>query len=61
MANFLQSYSTLQKAFLPETFDISSAAELEAALQEASAAFIPFAKKTFIERAIFLEAIALIS
>lgn len=58
MSNFLQSYSTLQKAFLPETFAISSPAEVEAALIEASAAFIPFAKKTFIERAVFLEAIA---
>ena len=58
MSNFLQSYSTLQKSFLPETFAISSPAEIEAALQEASAAFIPFAKKTFIERAVFLETIA---
>ncbi|WP_438946568.1 aldehyde dehydrogenase (NADP(+)) [Sediminibacterium sp.] len=58
MSNFLQSYSTLQKAFLPETFAISSPAEVEAALIEASAAFIPFAKKTFIERAVFLESIA---
>ncbi|WP_051408373.1 aldehyde dehydrogenase (NADP(+)) [Sediminibacterium sp. C3] len=58
MLNHLQSYSTLQKAFLSETFAISSPAEVEAALQEASAAFIPFAKKTFIERAVFLEAIA---
>lgn len=58
MSNYLQSYSTLQKKILPETFAISSPAEVKAALQEASAAFIPFAKKTFIERAIFLEAIA---
>src|SRR5574343_280791 len=58
MSNYLQSYSTLQKKILPETFAISSPAEVKAALQEASEAFIPFAKKTFIARAIFLEAIA---
>ncbi|BDQ12763.1 aldehyde dehydrogenase (NADP(+)) [Sediminibacterium sp. TEGAF015] len=58
MSIFLQSYSTLKKEYLPETFAISSSAEIEVALEEASAAFIPFAKKTFIERAEFLEAIA---
>lgn len=58
MSSFLQSYSTLKKTLLPETFAISSSEEIEVALEEASAAFIPFAKKTFIERAEFLEAIA---
>lgn len=58
MATSLQSFSTLKGAFIPTSYPISSTAEVEQVLQDAATASIPFSKKTFIERAIFLEAIA---
>ncbi|MDP1971556.1 MAG: hypothetical protein Q8J87_01195, partial [Sediminibacterium sp.] len=58
MPTSLQSFSTLKGAYIPTPFPISSAAEVEQVLQDAAAASIPFSKKTFIERAEFLEAIA---
>ena len=58
MPTSLQSFSTLKGAYIPTPFPISSAAEVEQVIQDAAAASIPFGKKTFIERAEFLEAIA---
>src|SRR3989339_363617 len=58
MATSLQSFSTLKGAFIPTSYPISSTAEVEQVLHDAATASIPFSKKTFIERAEFLEAIA---
>lgn len=58
MATSLQSFSTLKGAFIPSTYPISSTEEVEQVLHDAATASIPFSKKTFIERAKFLEAIA---
>ncbi|WP_439504849.1 aldehyde dehydrogenase (NADP(+)) [Sediminibacterium sp.] len=54
----LSSFSTLKGKFLDTTYPLSSETEVEQALQAAVEAAIPFSKKTFIERALFLEAIA---
>ncbi len=58
MATHLQSFSTLKGTYIPTTFPIASAEEVEQTVQAAADASIPFSKKTFIERAAFLEAIA---
>lgn len=58
MANTLASYSTLKAAMLPVEYPIASADMIEQALHNANKAAIPFGKTSFVERAIFLEAIA---
>ena len=58
MSTSLQSFSTLKGAYIPTPFPISSATEVEQVLHDAATASIPFSKKTFIERAEFLETIA---
>ena len=58
MATHLQSFSTIKGTYIPTTFPIASAEEVEQTVQAAADASIPFSKKTFIERAAFLEAIA---
>lgn len=58
MNQTLTSFSTLKGKFLEATYPLSSETEVTQALQAAAEAAIPFGKKTFIERAIFLEAIA---
>ncbi len=58
MATTLQSFSTLKGEFLAAEYPVSTNEEVEQTLQSAMAASIPFSKKSFIERAVFLEAIA---
>jgi alpha-ketoglutaric semialdehyde dehydrogenase len=53
-----QSFSTLQGTHLPEHFHIATDEEIEAAIAKAVAAFAIFSKTSFVQRAVFLEAIA---
>ncbi len=53
-----QSFSTLQGAYLPEHFFVATDVEIETAIAKSVAAFAIFSKTTFVQRAIFLEAIA---
>lgn len=53
-----QSFSTLQRTYLPEHFHVVTDEEIEVAIKKSVAAFIIFSKTAFIQRAIFLEAIA---
>lgn len=53
-----QAFSTLQGTHLPEHFHIATDEEIEAAIAKAVAAFAIFSKTSFVQRAVFLEAIA---
>lgn len=53
-----QSFSTLQGTYLPEHFHIATDEEIEAAIAKAVAAFAIFSKTSFVQRAVFLEAVA---
>ena len=57
MNKTLSSYSTIKGKFLEATYPLSSETEVAQAVEAATEAAIPYAKKTFIERAVFLEAI----
>lgn len=53
-----QSFSTLQGTYLPEHFHVATDEEIEAAIKKSVAAFAIFSKTSFVQRAVFLEAIA---
>ncbi|MBL0881968.1 MAG: aldehyde dehydrogenase (NADP(+)) [Chitinophagaceae bacterium] len=53
-----QSFSTLQGTYLPEHFHVATDEEIEAAIAKSVTAFAIFSKNSFVQRAVFLEAIA---
>lgn len=53
-----QSFSTIKGDYLPERFHYATAEEIALAIQKAEAAFTIYANTSFVERAVFLEAIA---